>query len=364
MQVETVQAEVARPGASARSGVPTRRIEADRVEADRRPVGGRFLWGRRPSLRLVTGVLGAIWFVDGLLQLQPSMFTTSFVTGTLAGAAQGQPWWVYHSVTHVAHDLMPHIAQWNVVFALVQLTIGLCLVANRAVKPALAASVAWSFGVWWFGEAFGGIFSGNASLVTGAPGAVFLYGLLALMVWPRRSSSEDGPAPMAAAEGVVGARRGRLFWAVLWVGSAVLQVLPANRSDASISSALRAGAAGEPHALAALVLASAGLVGSHGSAVAITLAVVEVAVGLGILTERPNVALAAGIGLSLVFWVVGQQLGGILTGTGTDPNAGPLFVVMALVVWKGMPKGETARARGLERTVKDRDGAVGVGAAA
>ena len=376
MRAETGQVGVARPSAGiARAGGPTARAQADRSQADRsqtdrsqadrRRNDGASLWRRRPSLRLVTVVLGAIWFVDGLLQLQPSMFTTSFATGTLAGAAQGQPWWVYHSVTHVAHDLLPHIAQWNVVFALVQLTIGACLMANRALKPALAASVAWSFGVWWFGEAFGGIFSGNASLVTGAPGAVFLYGLLALMVWPRRPSSEVGSAPLAAAEGAVGARWGRLSWAVLWVGSAVLQVLPSNRSDASISSALRAGASGEPHVLSALTLAAARLVGSHGSGVAIALAAVEVVVGLGIFTSRPNLALAAGIGLSLVFWVVGQQLGGILTGSGTDPNAGPLFVVLALTVWKGVPKGVPARARGAAHTTaKGRDGTVGVGAAA
>jgi hypothetical protein len=337
----------------------------------RGPIGGRLapgrpLWTRRPSQRLVTVVLGAIWFADGLLQLQPSMFTTSFTTGTLGGAAQGQPWWVYHSVTHLAHDLAPHIAQWNVVFALVQLAIGACLVANRAVRPALAASVAWTLGVWWFGEGFGGIFSGNASLVTGAPGAVLLYGLLALLVWPRRAPSGPGPARTVAAQGAIGARGGRLVWALLWVGSAILQVLPVNRSDASISSALRAGAAGEPHALAAVALVSARLVGSHGSAAAIALAVVEVVVGLGVVTPRPNVALVAGIALSLVFWVVGQQLGGILTGSGTDPNAGPLFVVLALTVWQGTPTGEHVRARGIERSASRRgvSADTGVGAAA
>lgn len=315
---------------------------------------GRTVRPRRPSLRAVTVALGVIWLLDGALQLQPSMFSTSFATGTLAGAGAGQPWWVLHSVAHVAHDLAPHIAQWNVVFALVQLAIGACLVANRWVKPALVASVAWSLGVWWFGEGFGGIFSGSASLVTGAPGAVLLYGLLAVLVWPRRHvgasaastavQAPAGPGTSVAVDGVAGARIGRAAWVVLWVGSALLQVLPANRSDAAVSSAIRGGAAGEPHVLASLATNAAHLVGSHGTTAAIVLAVVEAAVGLGVLGRRPNVALAVGIGASLVFWVVGQQLGGILTGSGTDPNAGPLFVLLALALWQGTPEGARVRA--------------------
>ncbi len=330
------------------------------VRAGGRPAGsssdpGRTVASRRPSVRAVTAVLGVTWLVDGALQLQPSMFSTSFATGTLAGAGGGQPWWVLHSVAHVAHDLAPHIAQWNVVFALVQLAIGACLAANRWVKPALALSVAWSLGVWWFGEAFGGIFGGSASLLSGAPGAVLLYGLLAVLVWPRRHGSATaagtagaaptGPGASVAADGAAGARVGRAAWVVLWVGSALLQVLPANRSDAAVSSTIRGGAAGEPHVLVSLANAAAHLVGTRGAAAAIVLAVAEAVVGLGVLGRRPNVALAAGIGVSLVFWVVGQQLGGILTGSGTDPNAGPLFVLLALALWQGTPVGARARAR-------------------
>ena len=339
--------------------------------AAREPAGSprgtdRVVAPARPSQRAVTATLGVIWLVDGVLQLQPSMFSTSFATGTLAGAGAGQPWWVLHSVAHLAHDLAPHIAQWNVVFALVQLAIGACLVANRRVRPALAASVAWSLGVWWFGEGFGGIFSGRASLVTGAPGAVLLYGLLAVLVWPRRhgratATSAAGPAPTGpgasvTGAGIAGAAAGRAAWVVLWVGGALLQVLPANRSDAAVSSAIRGGAAGEPHALASLATAAAHLVGTRGAAAAIALAVAEAAIGVGVLARRPNVALAAGIAASLVFWVVGQQLGGILTGSGTDPNAGPLFVLLALALWQGVPVGARARAQARARARDDGDG--------
>ncbi len=38
--------------------------------------------------------LGLLWLADGLLQLQPFMFTTGFAHQILAPAAHGQPGWV------------------------------------------------------------------------------------------------------------------------------------------------------------------------------------------------------------------------------------------------------------------------------
>jgi hypothetical protein len=50
---------------------------------------------------------------------------------------------------------------------------------RRTTKPALAASIAWSVSVWWFGEGLGGLLTGGSPL-TGTPGAVILYTLIAL----------------------------------------------------------------------------------------------------------------------------------------------------------------------------------------
>lgn len=40
-----------------------------------------------------------------------------------------------------------------------------------------------------------------------------------------------------------------------------------------------------------------------------------------------------GIALSLFYWVVFQQLGGIFTADATDPNLGPLMILLALAAW-------------------------------
>ncbi len=323
-------------------GVLERAAASDGDGAGRQQPAGEAPWfRRRPSRRSVRLLLGAIWLADGILQLQPSMFSRSFALGTLAGSAHGQPAWVAGGVAAMARFLAPHIAAWNVLFALTQLAIGACLVLNRAVRPALVASIGWSFSVWWFGEAFGGLFSGSASILTGAPGAVMLYGLLALLVWPRQEAA-DGAAHEGDRSGR-SATRGRLVWAALWVGGALFQLLPSNRPDGAISAAISGAAAGEPRVFAALGDATARLVGTHGAAVGIVLAVTEAAVGIGALRRRPDAALAVGALLSLGFWVVGQDLGGILTGTGTDPNTGPLFVLLAVALWQGAPPVATGR---------------------
>ena len=37
--------------------------------------------------------------------------------------------------------------------------------------------------------------------------------------------------------------------------------------------------------------------------------------------------------VALVIWVVGQAFGVILAGGATDPNSGPLLVLLALAYW-------------------------------
>jgi hypothetical protein len=44
---------------------------------------------------------------------------------------------------------------------------------------------------------------------------------------------------------------------------------------------------------------------------------------------HPKTFLALGVMINLAYWVLGQGFGGILTGSGTDPNAGPLFILLA-----------------------------------
>jgi hypothetical protein len=49
--------------------------------------------------------------------------------------------------------------------------------------------------------------------------------------------------------------------------------------------------------------------------------------------------------LNLAYWVLGQGFGGIFQGGATDPNAGPLFVLLAYVLYTLIPYGEPVKAR-------------------
>ena len=113
---------------------------------------------------------------------------------------------------------------YNTLFALVQVAIGLGLLWRRTVKPALALSFAWALVVWWFGEAFGMMFMTMASPLTGAPGAVLLYALIGLIVWP---NGRPG--------GLLGVRGARIAWAALWLVMAWLWLEAPSSSPNAIS---------------------------------------------------------------------------------------------------------------------------------
>ena len=62
-----------------------------------------------------------------------------------------------------------------------------------------------------------------------------------------------------------------------------------------------------------------------------------------LLNWHPREFLIAGIVLSLAYWVVGEGLGGLFQGGATDPNSGPLLVLLACSVYSLLPAERSAR---------------------
>jgi hypothetical protein len=283
-------------------------------------------------------ILGLFWLLDAGLQFQPFMFRSSFTTTYLLNNARNQPDVVRWIITNVGHFVGPHVAVWNTFFALIQVAIGAGLLFRRTVRPALVVSFFWAFGVWFFGEGLGLIFTGAASALTGAPGSVFIYGLIGLMAWPRSRASHVteqpvGMASSAAGQGIGGATTPLLVWVGYWSLAAVLFLLPNNRTSTSVSSAITGMSSGEPSAYSHFLTNFGNQFGSGGLWTTWLFAIVALIVGFGpLLFRRPTPFLAAGGLLSAFFWVSGQGLGGIFTGSGTDPNTGPLVVLLALAM--------------------------------
>ena len=290
---------------------------------------------RKLNIRTIQIILGLTWIVAGALQYQPFMFSPGFIGQIIAPVAQGQPTWIGDSITWSVQIMSHHLVFYNAIFATIQVLIGVGLLFRRSVKIALLASFAWAFGVWWFGEGLGMIPMGMASPLTGAPGAVLLYGLVGALVWPlglRKTGTEievEMPAPERVAGWAMPA--GRIIWAALWFLAASLWLLPANRGASSFHDQVQGASYGW---LGSIQRAMANAANGHGLGIAIGLALVSVLIGVGVFlpaTARP--ALLVGAVLSLAYWAFGQSFGLLTTGTATDINAGPLFVLLALRLW-------------------------------
>ena len=128
------------------------------------------------------------------------------------------------------------------------------------------------------------------------------------------------------------------------VGQFRLPYPAAQREDArGLHDAITASAAGEPGWLAAFDRATAAAAGSHGTLISALLAAAFILIAAGILvpaTTRPALNLATTAGLA--FWVIGENFGQILTGMATDPNTGPLLILLAAAYWPLRPKASPA----------------------
>ncbi len=291
-----------------------------------------------PSQRVLQIVLGLFWILDAALQFQPFMFGRGFVEANILANAQGQPFVIGDLITHVGNFIAPDIAVWNTFFALIQLFIGVGLLYRPTVKPALALSFAWVLGVWVFGEGLGMILTGTASALTGAPGGVLMYGLIGLMCWPRaprRGGAEDsapvGIASSASAQGIGRSITPIAVWSGYWCVAAVLFLVPDNRTPSSVQSAIVGMADGEPGWFSHFLTSVGNQFAHTGTQTAWVLALLSLVVGLGpLLVRRPGWFLAGGAVLSLAMWVGAQGLvGDVFSGSGTDPNTGPLLILLA-----------------------------------
>ena len=149
---------------------------------------------------------------------------------------------------------------------------------------------------------------------------------------PRRLAGSAAPFVAARA---VGAPAARALWLVLWASLAYFALLPANRAPQALHTMLAGMTGGEPAWLAAISQHGAALLAHQGLAASVGLAAILalIAVGVYLPPSAARAALAVAAVLAAVIWVAGQDLGGILTGSGTDPESGPLLILLVLAYW-------------------------------
>jgi cytochrome oxidase Cu insertion factor (SCO1/SenC/PrrC family) len=283
-----------------------------------------------PARRVLRIGFGALWVIDGLLQLQSAM-PLGMATGVLRPAASTSPEWVQHLVGFGVETWTRHPTAAAASAVWIQLGIGtFLLVAPRGRWSRLAGlgSVGWGLVVWVFGEAFGGLFAPGLTVLFGAPGGVLLYvvagGLLAL---PERAWVGQRLGRVVVAAGGVFL----LVFAVLqaWPGRGFWQGGSHSRPGTLAGMVSDMAGTSQPHFLSSAVSSFASFDEAHGWAVNLFVVVALAVTGLALLSGRllyPTVI--ALVVLGLADWVLIEDFG-VWGGVGTDPNSAiPLLLLL------------------------------------
>jgi hypothetical protein len=317
------------------------------------------------SRKMLQRILGTLWLIDGLLQLQPQMFTMNMVNGVMKPMLEGQPGLLEANLQWIVQVTTENLTAVNLLIAIVQIILGIWFIIGFEVEWAVIVSLVWALVVWYAGEGLSMLLTGSASILTGAPGAVVLYPLLGFAIWPRRAKGvKDAPtgSETTAAtreDGLISRLQLRSILAAFWVFGALLQLQPHWWQPGQISGAISdmVGQGGLNAFLVDPILQGfSQLTTSAEIPLNIALIVIFLAIGIALFFAKGNglrAALVASIVVSLLLWYFAQGFGMIFTGMATDFNSGLLLVVIALACWPTKSAFRAARGRYSRKTMQE-----------
>ncbi|MDR3571870.1 MAG: hypothetical protein P4L81_06830 [Candidatus Pacebacteria bacterium] len=270
---------------------------------------------------IVAKALGAVWILDGLLQLQPAMFGPAFVNNILAPLLSGEPSFLRAIISLGIQAWNTDTVVTNAAAALLQLAIGILLffpLTNRGFKVGAYISIVWGLIVWVCGEAVGLLLTGSASLYAGAPGAVLFYVLLAaLLLVPEKIPAKFYPKVTAGAL-IVGAAL--QLQPLFWITSGSQQVAMASTMEAV-------------PAFSAFPTYLSNIIAAHAVESNSILLVVPLLIGLALLFRPNRITGTFAIIFLFLSWWIGQdfgQLTSIFYNTPTDLQLSPLLALFLL----------------------------------
>lgn len=283
------------------------------------------------SMKRLRQVLGVLWLIDGLLQVQPQMFTMNMINGVMKPMLEGQPGFLESNLQWIVNVVTSNLISMNILIAVVQIVIGVLLITGLWVRATVIVSMIWALIVWYGGEGLSMLLTGQAGVLTGAPGSVLLYPLLGFVVYPREGSDDK--------EGLI--LRPVLRWVLagFWIFAALLQLQPfwwqPQQISGTISSVVGGGGL-DGFLVDPLLQWAANVTTNAEIPLNIVLIVVFLALGIGLAIAKKKQLvpfLIASIVVSVIIWYFTQAFGMIFTGMATDFNSGLLLVVMALACW-------------------------------
>lgn len=249
------------------------------------------------------------------------MFGPEFVHNVLAPAAEGQPGFIHALVQGGMLLWNTNMPLWNALVAFLQIAIGLVLflpVGNKVWKLGVITSIVWGSIIWMFGEGVGQLFTGTASLYTGAPGAAAIYIVLSvLLIYRDRISVHVYPKILGG----------------IFVGGAFLQIQPTLWSMEGMMSNFMMSTQSHFVVINAIPIYVSSLAMLAPAMYNIPLILAPLIIGLGLLFQPTKwIGALAGVFLLFVWWF-GQDFGGLFTlmvNTATDPSTAPLLAVMLI----------------------------------
>ena len=279
-------------------------------------------------MRLLTRSFGALWIVDGVLQLRDAM-PSQFVASVINPAFSGAPY-LLKALGHFAGDL------WNIDpvkadlgASFLQITIGaglLFLKKGRSWRFIVKLSIVWSLAIFIFGNGFG-LFYQAANSATGAPSAVLLY-LFASIELLKLSKAEEISTSN---------RRIGLFVGSFFIVGTLLSALTSEgywSKDGYYLMIKSMASSKQPQFLSELLDLSAKMVKGHGTYMnaAVILIGITIALLLFLMPDRKLTA-SCTFGFGLLTWIFLQDFG-VFSPTGTDFNTGLPLMLLAIALYR------------------------------
>ena len=270
---------------------------------------------------VIAKCLGAIWILDGLLQFQPRMFGHYFVEQVLVPNLAGQPSFLQSIVTFGIYLWNFNPLVFDVGAGILQVVIGTLLLfplSSAFFTAGTWISVLWGIIVWVFGEGAGLLLTSTATFYSGAPGAILLYPLLAILLL-RPGSAGIELLPRIAA--------------VLLIVAGVLQLQPMFWTQSGIQASLTASTTEPFHILSAAPKYFVHLLSLDPILGNTILVLIPLAIGVMFLLKPNQIMGYIVLAFLFLVWWWGQDFGMLTTlisGTATDPDTAPLLALFVI----------------------------------
>ena len=271
---------------------------------------------------ILAKALGAIWLLDGLLQFQPQMFGPNFVTNVLNPVLSNEAALLSTIISWGIQLWNTNTVVTNTAAALLQVGIGLLLffpLSSKTFRVGLWISIIWGVVVWLCGEGAGLLLTGAASFYTGAPGAVVIYILLAVLLLLPEASTKWYP---------------KIAGWICILGS-LLQLQPSLWTRNGVQGDFMMAMMDPLHPLRVLPHYLYSLVTLNPVLSNILLTLVLFLIGLLLLLKSNRTIGIIALTFLFFVWWFGQDFGQLSTffvGTPTDPSTAPLVALLILPI--------------------------------